>query len=123
MELLEYALRTRNAWKDGGKDRIAYLLDTLDLDERRQQLIGTYSSGMFKKTQIALALATQPSILLMDEPFRGLDEKSLEAAVHLFQQQKEGGCILVLASHRKDILDRLCEGYLDLESSEITTHE
>jgi ABC-2 type transport system ATP-binding protein len=121
VELLEYALRSRKAWDTDSPERIARLLDRLYLDERRDQLIGTYSSGMFKKTQIAMALAPSPAVLLMDEPFRGLDAQSLDAAMDLFQQRKAGGCALVIASHRLDLLDVLCDDVMDMREHGVST--
>ncbi|MFQ5572437.1 MAG: ATP-binding cassette domain-containing protein, partial [Rhodothermales bacterium] len=73
VELLEWILRERGAWDADAPDRIDALLDHVLLDERRDTLIGTYSSGMIQKTQVAAALIHRPAVLLMDEPFRGLD--------------------------------------------------
>lgn len=114
VELLEYALRSRNAWYEDSPKYISEILDRLNLDERRKQLIGTYSSGMFKKTQIAMALIAKANVLLMDEPFRGLDTESLDAALQLFKQRKAEGSILVIASHRRDMLDDLCDHFVDM---------
>ena len=115
-ELLEYALRSRKKWDEDGPAQIDSLLTALRLDERRTNLIGTYSSGMVKKAQIAMALITEPAILLMDEPFRGLDQESLEAATAMFNAAQQRGCIMIIASHRKDMLASLCDEYIDLES-------
>ena len=114
VELLEYILRARSKWTDNSLNDIDRLLDTLDLDDRRENLIGTYSSGMLKKTQIAAALIAEPKILLLDEPFRGLDVDSLQSAVQLLQTFKSNGAITVVSSHRKDVLDELCDGFVDL---------
>ena len=113
-ELLEYVLRARGRWDADAPARTSALLTRLRLDERRENLVGTYSSGMLKKTQIALGLAVAPRILLMDEPFRGLDEESLYAAVEALQEFKQGGGILIVASHRQDLLERLCDGFIRL---------
>lgn len=113
-ELLEYVLRARNRWDAGAPDRAGALLDRLRLDEHRENLVGTYSSGMLKKTQIAVGLAIQPSVLLMDEPFRGLDEESLLAVVDALQAFKREGGILIIASHRKDLLETLCDDSIRL---------
>ncbi len=118
VELLEYALRTRDKWHAGSPKDIATLLDTLQLDERRQNLIGTYSSGMLKKTQIAMAIIVQPSVILMDEPFRGLDTESLGAAIELFNNIKHQGGLMIIASHRKDMLSSLCDAYIDMKPHE-----
>lgn len=116
VELLEYALRSRNKWTSNSPAEIDQLLDSLLLDERRQNLIGTYSSGMLKKTQIGMALVAAPAVLLMDEPFRGLDSESLEAATTRFEALKKKGSLMVIASHRKDMLSLLCDSYIDLAS-------
>ncbi len=118
VELLEYALRSRNKWTEDSPAHIDRLFDTLMLDERRQNLIGTYSSGMLKKTQIGMALIAEPSVLLMDEPFRGLDEDSLQAATSLFNALKAKGGLMVIASHRKDMLSALCDDYIQLKPHE-----
>ncbi len=116
VELLKYALRSRNKWQPDSPEHIAQLLDTLRLDERRENLIGTYSSGMLKKTQIGMALVAEPAVLLMDEPFRGLDVDSLEATRNLFEELKTDGCLMVIASHRKNMIESLCDTYINLES-------
>lgn len=114
VELLEYVLRSRDMWHSTSAAAISDLLDTLMLDERRTNLIGTYSSGMLKKTQIAMAVASQPKVLLMDEPFRGLDVESLDAAIRLFKDLKQTGALMVISSHRKDMLSALCNNFIDL---------
>ena len=53
-------LRARNRWDETAPERIAHLLDAVRLDERRENLIGTYSSGMRRKTQVAAALVAAP---------------------------------------------------------------
>ena len=118
VELLEYILRTRDAWNDESKVYLEHLLDRLDLDERRHNLIGTYSSGMLKKTQIAAAMIARPKILLLDEPFRGLDAQSTSTALLLLQEAKAEQSIVVISSHRQDMLDQLCDGYVDMNSTE-----
>ena len=114
VELLEYILRARSKWTEKSAEDINNLLNTLDLDDRRENLIGTYSSGMIKKTQIAAALIASPKILLLDEPFRGLDTQSLQSAVELLHTFKKNGAITVVSSHRRDVLDDLCDGFVDL---------
>ena len=113
-ELLEYILRARKKWTESSSDHVNVVLDRLNLDERRHNLIGTYSSGMLKKTQIASAVVANPSILLLDEPFRGLDTESLETTLDLLAEFKSRSSIIVISSHRKDMLDILCDEYINL---------
>ncbi len=116
VEILEYVLRSRSSWDERGRGKVDSLLDSLLLDDRRHNLIGTYSSGMIKKTQLALALAPSPSVLLLDEPLRGLDEDTLAAVLGLLGEFKATGGMIVIASHLKDKLGVFCDDYIDLDS-------
>ncbi len=104
VELLEWVLRSRDAWTDQSPDHIDTLLDRLRLDERRHNRIGTYSSGMAQKAQIAAAFVAEPSVLLMDEPLRSLDTATADATVDLIDRFVDDGGLAVIASHLTDAL-------------------
>jgi len=114
VELLTWILRSRNQWSDDAPTRIAALLDRLRLDDRRENLIGTYSSGMTQKTQIAAALVAEPDVLLMDEPLRSLDTATADAAVELLDQFVADGGLAVVASHLTDPLSAQADATLSL---------
>ncbi|MDX1531532.1 MAG: ABC transporter ATP-binding protein [Rhodothermales bacterium] len=113
-ELLEWVLRARGGWGTDAPARIAAQLDAVRLDERRAEPIGTYSSGMTRKAQLAAALVTAPAVLVLDEPFRGLDVESTEAAVALLRGFHRAGGTLLLATHRRPELEALVGEVLDL---------
>ena len=113
-ETLAWIARERGSWDADAPDRHAALLDAVRLDERRDQLTRTYSAGMTRKAQLAAALAPRPAVLLLDEPFRALDTDATEAALGLLMAFRDGGGLVVLSSHRADLLDRLCDARLDL---------
>jgi ABC-2 type transport system ATP-binding protein len=113
-EVLEWVLRARDRWDEAAPERIAALLDAVRLDERRENLVGTYSSGMRRKTQWAAALVAAPAVLLMDEPFRGLDTESAAAALDLLRAFKAAGGIVVVSSHLHDALREVVDRTLDL---------
>ena len=105
VELLEWILRSRGQWTDDeGPARIDALLDRLRLDERRENLIGTYSSGMVQKAQVAAAFVAEPAVVLMDEPLRSLDTATTEATADLFLAFVEDGGLALVASHQTDAL-------------------
>jgi ABC-2 type transport system ATP-binding protein len=99
VELLEWVARSRNTWSDGGADRVGALLDRLRLDERRVNLLGTYSSGMLKKVQIGAAFIGAPRVLLMDEPLRSLDRATTDATIDMVNEFVDDGGIGIVASH------------------------
>ena len=114
VETLEWIARERGTWDTEAPARHAALFDAVQLDERRDALTRTYSAGMTRKTQLAAALCGGPAVLLLDEPFRGLDVAATEAALGLLAAVRDGGGLVILSSHRADLLDQLCDARLDL---------
>jgi ABC-2 type transport system ATP-binding protein len=112
VELLAWVLRERDAWTDDAPDRLGALLDRLALDARRANRIGTYSSGMRKKTQIAAALVHDPAVLLMDEPLRSLDTATTNATLALIEAFRDDGGLVIMASHLGSTLDALADTHL-----------
>ena len=123
VELLEWVLHSRGQWTDGSTDRIGALLDRLALDERRVNLIRTYSSGMIKKAQIAAALIADPDVLLMDEPLRSLDRATTDATLGLVHDFVEDGGVAVVASHLQSELYALADDTLAMGEDEAETRE
>ena len=98
-ELLEWVLRSRDKWDDNGTDKINQILDQLSLEERDEP-IGTYSTGMKKKTQIASALVINPSVLIMDEPLRGLDDSTRNVVTEMLAERKiKQNTFIFMSSH------------------------
>ncbi len=114
VELLEWVLRSRDRWSDDSPDRITDLLDRLHLDERRVNLIRTYSSGMVKKAQIAAALISSPQVLLMDEPLRSLDSATTDATLGLLHDFVGDGGVAVVASHLQSELSTLADVVIEM---------
>lgn len=97
-ELLQWILRSRSLWNEKSEDEIDNILDTLSLAERDEP-IGTYSTGMKKKTQIAAAFIIHPKILILDEPLRGLDVSTRKIVFDLLDEAKQKNTLILMASH------------------------
>jgi len=106
-EVLTLVLRARTGSDD--PDRRARIFEAVRLDERRTERIGTYSTGMRQKTQLAAALVHRPPLLLLDEPFSGLDTATRRAVIELLAAFKSAGGLLVFSSHQADVLDALAD--------------
>ncbi len=79
--------------------RIAGLLEQANLMERRHDLVATYSRGMQQRLAVARTLLHTPQLLLLDEPYTGLDTFAAEELTALLTQLHAAGCTLVLATH------------------------
>jgi ABC-type multidrug transport system ATPase subunit len=111
-EVLAFVLRARTGGVDDA--RVAAVLDAVLLDERRQEPVGTYSTGMRQKTQLAAALVARPPVLLLDEPFSGLDDETTSAALGLLRQFKAAGGLLLFSSHQEATVDALADDRLEM---------
>ena len=96
-EHLEYIARLHghDEWEDHATD----LVDTVGLLDRRDDLPMTFSRGLRQKAAITLAFVRPFEILLVDEPFVGLDRTGRDALLDLFQRVHADGAALVVATH------------------------
>lgn len=96
-EHLEYTARLHGTpeWEQ----RAADLLGALGIYERADDLPNRFSRGLKQKAAIAMALVRPFDVLLVDEPFVGLDADGKDALLTLFDQAHEAGATLVVATH------------------------
>ncbi len=90
-------------------DRAAELFAVLPLDEDAHRPIAGYSHGMRKKTALAAALLPRPRLIMLDEPFEGVDPISTRAMRLMLDRFRAGGGTVVLSTHVMDIVERVCD--------------
>jgi ABC-type multidrug transport system ATPase subunit len=96
-EHLEYIARLHET--DGWEEHAIDLIDLLGLNERTDQLPTTFSRGLRQKASIALAFVRPFDVMLVDEPFVGLDHEGRLALLELFDRSHRDGATLVVATH------------------------
>ncbi len=84
---------------DSSEDRIAAILDKVDLADRRYDLVGTFSRGMQQRVSIARALLHEPPLLFLDEPHSGLDPIASEVLDQIIEQYKKEGTTFIMTTH------------------------
>ena len=94
---------------DTVRTRSAELFTVLDLTDDADRPIAGYSHGMRKKTALAAALLARPQLLMLDEPFEGVDPVSTRAMRRMLDQFRAGGGTVVLSTHVMDIVERVCD--------------
>ena len=92
----------------GARDRIASVLDTVELTDRAGDRVGGYSHGMQQRLGIAGALLREPRLMLLDEPATGLDPAGMRDMRQLIRRLAEGGMTVVLSSHLMPEVEELC---------------
>ena len=103
-EHLEYTARLHGVGE--WEDRAEALLDRLGLDGRAEDLPVTFSRGLRQKTSLALAFVRPFRVLLVDEPFVGLDVPGQATALDLVSEAAAEGAAVVVASHQLDVVAR-----------------
>src|SRR6478735_1719388 len=96
-EHLEYIARLHDT--EGWDSHAVELLEMVGLSDRADQLPVTFSRGLRQKAAIALAFVRPFELMLVDEPFVGLDQSGKEALLELFRRAHEDGATLVVATH------------------------
>lgn len=82
--------------------RISEVLEAVGLSERRSQLVGELSRGLQQRLAIARAVLHQPEVLLLDEPYTGLDQQAAAALDDLLQSVARAGRTVLLTTHNLD---------------------
>ena len=102
------------------KQRIDEVIRLVGLDPDSKKHVGKYSLGMTQRLAIAQAIMEDPDILILDEPFNGLDKQG-QADIHeLLQSLKAQGKTILLASHSAGDISRACDMIFEFLQGKIT---
>lgn len=85
------------------------LLEELDLEDRWADRTDKLSGGMQQRLQMATALVHEPDVIILDEPFNGLDPVAVANLSDTLRQRAKAGCIVLFSSHQLDLVQDLCE--------------
>ena len=98
-----------NIKKQISKEDIIDALKKVNLLKEKDKKYGKYSLGMKQKLDIAQAIMEKPEILLLDEPFNGLDDESVKLIKKLIIDLKNSGNTIIIATHIKDDIENFCD--------------
>jgi ABC-type multidrug transport system, ATPase component len=90
----------------------AKALQTVDLGDVQHRQIGTYSKGMRQRVKIAAALVHEPDVLLLDEPFNGMDPRQRLHMMELLRSMAAAGRTILFSSHILEEVERLADNVL-----------
>ena len=108
-EQLIYLARLHGLTADDASRNTTELLGQLGLTERAGDTIEKLSLGNQQRAQIAAALVHDPEVLILDEPFSGLDPMAVDVVVEVLANRARAGVPVLFSSHQLDIVERLCD--------------
>lgn len=98
-----------------GRREIMETLEKVGLDPKMKKHVSKYSLGMRQRLGIAQAIMENPEVLILDEPFNGLDRGGVEQMRALLQELKAQGKAILLASHNVQDIEILCDDIHEME--------
>lgn len=91
------------------RERVSWAIKLAALEDRARDRVNTYSGGMKRRLNIAVALVHNPQVLLLDEPTVGVDPQSRNHIFEWIEQLKQQGLTLLYTTHYMEEAQRLCD--------------
>ncbi|WP_439692591.1 ABC transporter ATP-binding protein [Curtobacterium sp. SP.BCo] len=108
-EQITYFARLHGVDKRTATTRTADLLDRLGLAPHADDAVEKLSLGNQQRVQVAAALAHDPEVLVLDEPFSGLDPMAVDVVLSVLREAAARGVPVLFSSHQLDVVERLCD--------------
>jgi len=112
-------LQFLSANKNPDKEMILSILNKIDLGEHIKKSVGYYSTGMKRRLSLACALVTTPELLLMDEPFLGIDPVSQKIMIDLIHEYKEKNSTAVITTHDLNLVKNTCDSFVIIQNGKV----
>jgi ABC-2 type transport system ATP-binding protein len=106
---LEYFAQLHGLKRNAAREASTRLLERFGLADRAKSQLQSLSHGNQQRVQLAAALVFSPELLVLDEPFAGLDPVAVDAMTEVLRSEADAGKPVVLSSHQLDIVERICD--------------
>ncbi|HEM5191021.1 TPA: ABC transporter ATP-binding protein [Streptococcus suis] len=111
---MAYDLSWEQAW-----GRVEHLLKLFRLDEKLDWFPVNFSKGMKQKVMIICAFMVEPSLLIVDEPFLGLDPVAISDLIALLEEEKSKGTSILMSTHVLDSAEKMCDSFVILHQGQV----
>ena len=118
-EHLIYFAKIRNFNKKQAEEKINYWLKKLDIESWRDKTIDELSKGMQQKVQFIATVLHDPKLLILDEPFSGLDPIASEVIKNEIFELHQKGTTILFSTHRMENVEEICEDILLINKGKI----
>lgn len=111
---LAYDLDLEQVW-----EQVERYLKIFRLDQKLDWFPVQFSKGMKQKVMIICALMVEPSLLIVDEPFLGLDPLAIQDLIDLLDEEKARGASILMSTHVLDSAEKMCDRFVVLHQGRI----
>jgi ABC-2 type transport system ATP-binding protein len=118
-EQMVYFGRLRGMSKSDAQRESSDWLERLELADRRNETLESLSKGNQQKVQLAIALLNNPDILILDEPFSGLDPVNAAQLKAIVRQHADRGAIVIFSSHQMGAVEDFCDSMVMLNKGQV----
>jgi len=108
-ECLLFFAALKGMSKKEAKIRLTEYLERFDLLEHRKKKVKELSKGMQQKAQVISTVLHHPELILIDEPFSGLDPINTQMVRDLFSDLRKGGSTIIMSTHQMHLVEELCD--------------
>lgn len=114
-DLMLYFGQLKNVPVETILQRLDYWLKRFDISDYKNKKIKELSKGNQQKIQFISALINDPTLLVLDEPFSGLDVINIETFVEIIREYQQKGAVIIFSSHQIDHVESFCEQLVILD--------
>jgi ABC-2 type transport system ATP-binding protein len=109
LEQLEYLGRLHDMTAAAARDAARHWIKRLGLADRESAKLEALSHGNQQRVQLAAALMHDPELLVLDEPFAGLDPGGVDDMTEILAERARAGVTVLFSSHQLDLVEHICE--------------
>ena len=110
-------------WRRVDSNKISSALARVNLEQKATERFGSLSGGQRQRVLIARSIVTNPALMLLDEPFNGLDTTSRDVLVRVLTELKQQGTGVVVSTHDYSLAEQLCEQTAVFADGHVTIYD
>ncbi len=108
MDVLLYLAELKGMPRKQAREQASYWLERVDLQDWAQHKVEDLSRGMQQKLQFVASVVHDPELLILDEPFQGLDPVNVELVKAILDELRDSGKTILLSAHQMNLVEELC---------------
>lgn len=112
VDQLTYFAKLEGMSKSEIKKSVDYWIERFDIGEYRNKLAGDLSKGNQQKVQLIATLLHNPKLIILDEPFSGLDPVNVNILTDVIIEERQKGKVIIMSSHQMDQVEKFCKNVI-----------